>query len=476
MATNFPSSLDNSTSIPAESANTKLSTNHVTAHQNIQDAIEAIEAKVGVDGSAVTTTHDYKLSEVTSSDKVVGKTATQTLTNKTLTSPVINVGSDATGDTYYRNSSGAFVRLARGTDNYIMKMNGNVPNWEAETVITNASTTTAGIVEIATTAEINAGTGTGATGAVIAMSPDNFIASKFVPRFGGDGSDGTLSLTSGATNIDLAGASFVVKNYTSISITGTGSLTFTNAHANGTIIILKSQGDVTLTSSATPMINAAGLGASGGAGISTGAGSTAGNDGNPGLSLLLSTDSGNGGGTAAVGAGGTGTTFLYTPFNYTTTKQKYSLLSMASGGGSGAQNGGGGDGGTTGAGGKAGGTLVIECAGAFNFTTTSGISVAGLNGGNGTGGSSGSAGGGGGAGGLFLCLYNSLTANTGTVTVSGGTGGNKSSDVVFTAYGGGGGAHQSTAGSSGSASASANAKTGGDGASGTSLILKNVDF
>lgn len=145
MATNFPSSLDDSTTIPVESANTKLSTNHVTAHQNIQDAIEAIESKVGANSSAVTTSHDYKLSEVT--DKAVGKTATQTLTNKTLTSPVINLGSDAEGDTYYRNSSGVLTRLARGTDNYILKMNGNVPNWEAEASITDASYAAKGIVQ-----------------------------------------------------------------------------------------------------------------------------------------------------------------------------------------------------------------------------------------------------------------------------------------------------------------------------------------
>lgn len=185
MATNFPSSLDDSTTIPAESASTKLSTNHVTAHQNIQDAIEAIEAKVGVDGSAVTTSHDYKLSEVTSTDKAVGKTATQTLTNKTLTSPIINLGSDAEGDTYYRNSSGAFVRLPRGTDNYILKMNGNVPNWEAETVITNASTTAAGIVELATAAQITAGTATGGTGAALVVTPDALASST--PVFNGSG-------------------------------------------------------------------------------------------------------------------------------------------------------------------------------------------------------------------------------------------------------------------------------------------------
>jgi len=58
--------------------------------------INAVEAKIGVDSSAVTTSHDYKLSEVTSSDKAVGKTATQTLSNKTLTSPVLNTAVSGT--------------------------------------------------------------------------------------------------------------------------------------------------------------------------------------------------------------------------------------------------------------------------------------------------------------------------------------------------------------------------------------------
>ena len=134
MATNFPSSLDTSTTIPAEGASIPLSTNHVTAHQNIQDAIEVIEAKIGVDSSAVTTSHDYKLSGVTGSDKAVSKTGSEVLTNKTLTSPVVNVGSDATGDMYYRNA-GVLTRIAIGTDNQILKLNGTTPNWETESVL-----------------------------------------------------------------------------------------------------------------------------------------------------------------------------------------------------------------------------------------------------------------------------------------------------------------------------------------------------
>lgn len=57
---------------------------------DLNDAAEALEAKVGVDSSAVTTSHAYKLGEITGSDKAVGKTATQTMTNKTMTSPTLN--------------------------------------------------------------------------------------------------------------------------------------------------------------------------------------------------------------------------------------------------------------------------------------------------------------------------------------------------------------------------------------------------
>ena len=55
---------------------------------------------------------------------IVGTTDTQTLTNKTLTSPVINVGSDAQGDVYYRNGSGIFTRLAPGTSGQYLQTQG----------------------------------------------------------------------------------------------------------------------------------------------------------------------------------------------------------------------------------------------------------------------------------------------------------------------------------------------------------------
>jgi len=83
MATNFPETGLDSLTNPT-STDTMASFSHLAQHANANDAIEALQAKVGVDGSAVTTSHDYKLSNVTGSDKAASVTGTETLTNKTL--------------------------------------------------------------------------------------------------------------------------------------------------------------------------------------------------------------------------------------------------------------------------------------------------------------------------------------------------------------------------------------------------------
>lgn len=177
MSTNFPGSLDTSTTIPAESASTPLSTNHVTAHQNIQDALEAVEAKVGADSSAVTTSHDYKLSLVTTTDKALPRDAAATTTNKILgTGTAITLGSDAEGDTYYRTSGNVLARLPRGADNQILKMNGNVPNWEVEATVSAATESAEGISRLATAAQITAGTAS-ESGFPLVVTPDQLALS-----------------------------------------------------------------------------------------------------------------------------------------------------------------------------------------------------------------------------------------------------------------------------------------------------------
>jgi hypothetical protein len=64
MAVNFPTSLDNFTNPSSNSSVANPS--HSQQHADANDAIEALEAKVGITGSSVVTSHDYKISQLES--------------------------------------------------------------------------------------------------------------------------------------------------------------------------------------------------------------------------------------------------------------------------------------------------------------------------------------------------------------------------------------------------------------------------
>jgi len=260
-------------------------------------------------------------------------------------------------------------------------------------------------------------------------------------KFGGTGVDGALTITSGTTTINLGGASVFVKNYSSISITGTTSkLAFSNPASTGTIIVLKSQGNVTITSTNSPAIDITSMGAAGGAAGSSTGGSQQGGGGGGGASAagngvgssgIINTTNGPGNPgsvyagwlwmmmTAATSAQATNTPGLGGTINIPTVANsaKYVKICVIPGGGAAAgQDGSTGHGG---AGAVGAGALYIECAGALNITA---IILA--SGGTGSNGAGNGGGGGGGGGGSIVILYNTLTANTGTYTVTGGSPGN----------------------------------------------------
>lgn len=295
--------------------------------------------------------------------------------------------------------------------------------------------------------------------------------------FGGDGSDGALSISSGTTTIDCGGAAVVIKQYTSISITGTGKLAFSNPHANGTIIILKSQGNVTLTSSQAPMIDCSSMGGIGGTASLQGVGAGDGNNGSDGLGFLITVTKG----TAVRASSNAGGAATLKP-QLTTYASKYYMVAPGSGGASGMYSVSNGNG-TPGSGGRGGGALVIECGGAWNFTTAGGISVAAANGGNAANGTSTQlalGGGSGGGGGCVLILYNSLTANSGTITLTAGSGGNAFSTGIGSGLGsphgasaGGSVLNAGSASSQGSDTAAPNGVAGG---TGLSVVALNEDI
>lgn len=114
--------------------------------------------------------------------------STQTLTNKTLTSPVINLSSNATGDLYYRNASGLFTRLAIGTAAQSIRNISGIPAWRDTLAVsgvyaTLASPTFTGVPSGPTAV---AGTNTTqlATTAFVATALTGSIVSGGLARFG----------------------------------------------------------------------------------------------------------------------------------------------------------------------------------------------------------------------------------------------------------------------------------------------------
>lgn len=291
-------------------------------------------------------------------------------------------------------------------------------------------------------------------------------------RFGGDGSDGALNVTSGTTTIDLTTQKVVEKNYSSINVSSGATLAFSNPNSVGTVVILRSRGNVTIAGTVS-----ANFGSAGGAAVAGGPSASVGNTGSVSDAILDDDGSHGGfgggfgtacsGGNCSAGAGGTifnKTTLAArsTPYSTVTTNfyRKMIMVIPGAGGASGGACGGSGD--FSGAGGRGGGALIIEAGGDWNFTGT--ISVAGNNGAN-----SGMGGGGGGGGGMLVALYTNLIASSGTASASGGTGGSGSCGATG-GGGGGGGASILNNGASGSGA------TGGTGGAGSTVVAKNIWF
>lgn len=288
-----------------------------------------------------------------------------------------------------------------------------------------------------------------------------------VALFGGTGADGALNDTSGTNTLSLANAALVVKNYTSINISGGATRNFSNPNTNGTIIVLKSQGNVTIAGT----LDASGMGGAGGAGGASGsANGTAGSSGSGVLDSIAHAGAGGVGnetGGAGGGAAGTVIPMSYTAPNGHQYRRTYLVFSGSGGGGGGAGNGA--NFGAGGAGGAGGGAIIIECGGALNFTGT--IKTSGLVGTAGSANSGGTnngggGGGGGGSAGMLVILYTTLTANSGTITTAGGAGADAGQGNGTGNGGAGGGGATSYVAGGGGGGGSASGSTGVNGNSG----------
>jgi hypothetical protein len=425
MAISYPTSIDVLTNPTATDQVGVVS--HSLQHANANDAIEALEAKVGANGSAVTTSHDYKLGEILTTDKAVGKTATQTLTNKTLTAPTIatitNTGTltlpTSTDTLVGRNTTDTLTNKTLTTPTIVAAGFTNMQHAH-DAASTGGQLNATNVFSAGTVPTARLGSGT-ANNTTYLRGDQTWQPLVSTGKFGGTGADGALSITSGTTTVDLAGAAYYEKNYTTISITGTGQLVFINGATNGSTVVLRATGNVALTSSATPNINVTGIGGAGGTAanntgalISSNPGSGIHNTGAPyriGLSANVAGQNGSNTGGFNWNRYAINGSSAY-PIDVTATvlpaPSVYSFP-LPGGGGSGAVfNSGGGS--TGGDGGRGGGALSLECAGFLNFTGTIYS--------NGVAGGAGTAAGGNGAGGQVRVLYNSLTSAAGTITTS----------------------------------------------------------
>jgi hypothetical protein len=182
---------------------------------------------------------------------IVGDSLSQGLTNKTITSSTnvlggvtMTLGSDATGDIYYRNSGGVLTRLAIGSGSNVLTVSGGLPSWAASAVssVSNSDgTLTISPTTGAVVASINLSHANVWTAAQTIQS--NSSSALLVQNSGGvttlqvDAS--AASLANGVAVIGSAAGSAVQINAiggTNVSMSvqakGSGSITLTNTSGN----------------------------------------------------------------------------------------------------------------------------------------------------------------------------------------------------------------------------------------------------
>ncbi len=259
----YPSNLDSFT------ANTdNVDVIYASDVNELQTAITALETKVGVDGSANVDTVDYQLSGVTSGDKAASLTGTEALDNKTLTSAKVPLGSDAVGDMRFTsNADGTQTRIPVGSDNYILKLNGTTPGWEAESTVAAATDTTSGTSILATASQITAGTAS-ESGFPLVVTPDQLALST--PVFDGSGLTAiTRFLTSSGTDVvnDNNASEVTMLTYaiaggtlgTNKGVRVRGAFTFANGASTSNCVFRIKYGGTTLSTFSDPNASVTGF-------------------------------------------------------------------------------------------------------------------------------------------------------------------------------------------------------------------------
>lgn len=127
MATNFPTSLDNFTNPLGSDPTNSVTVPHAAQHANANDAIEALEAKVGVNSSAVATSLDYKVTQA------------QTDITTLQTNSVSKLLYDAKGDILVASAADTPAKLTAGANGLVLTTDSAEATglkWSAATPLT----------------------------------------------------------------------------------------------------------------------------------------------------------------------------------------------------------------------------------------------------------------------------------------------------------------------------------------------------
>jgi len=102
MTTVFPGAIDSFTNPTPTDTLDSVTVPHADQHEDANDAIEALEAKVGKDSSAVTTSHDFKIRELETQD-IFNETPSGTIDGVNATFTLVNTVAPANSLMLYKN-------------------------------------------------------------------------------------------------------------------------------------------------------------------------------------------------------------------------------------------------------------------------------------------------------------------------------------------------------------------------------------
>lgn len=243
MATNFPTSLDALTNPTSSNKLSDAGVLHADQHANANDAIEALQAKVGINSSAVTTSLDYKVTNL------LAPKASPIFTG-TVTLPLTTAG-------YVTTTSGGVI----GSTASIPVANGGTGATTANAGLTNltgyTTTATAGGTTILTNTSSHYQLFTGTSNQTVQLPATSTLQTGWTFHICNN-STGTLTINSSGSNAVIAVPSQTTAMVTCIGTTLTtaadwesGLTDFSTSTGTGSVVLSNSPtftGAITSTS------------------------------------------------------------------------------------------------------------------------------------------------------------------------------------------------------------------------------------